>query len=166
MSFSHLSLPMPCLPLLFEQSLHNQIRSLPELGLGSSHMTAVENNCQIKEWNLKDFQNHYLMSHDEFHRIWISAKFAREIFSIAFFQVIVHRIFSKLAQHVSQIFSVVFRVINAINKTASEKLGVGIGVESHCSKSSFFVQKFNYDFLIVDFVWVKNSLIMLWFWTF
>ena len=160
MSFSHLSLPMPCLPLLFEQSLHNQIRSLPELGLGSSHMTAVENNCQIKEWNLKDFQNHYLMSHDEFHRIWISAKFAREIFSIAFFQVIVHRIFSKLAQHVSQIFSVVFRVINAINKTASEKLELELEW-NHTVRNLHFLSK-NSTMIF----WVKNSLIMLWFWTF
>ena len=124
MSFSHLSLPMPCLPLLFEQSLHNQIRSLPELGQGSSHTTAVEKKLSNKAMNGKKGVVIYLMSHDEFHRIGIPAKFTRKIFSIAFLQVVVHRIFSKLAQHVSQIFSVVFRVVDTINKTAPGKIGV------------------------------------------
>ena len=33
------------------------------------------------------------------------------------------------------------------------------GNRTHCSKSSFFVQKFNFDFprKIVEFFWLKNS---------
>ena len=39
---------------------------------------------------------------------------------------------------------------------------------SHCWKSSFFVQKFNFDFprKIVEFFWGKKLVKMLWLWTF
>ena len=38
---------------------------------------------------------------------------------------------------------------------------------SHCSKSSFFVQKFNFDFpRKLSIFWVEKLVKMLWFWTF
>ena len=40
-------------------------------------------------------------------------------------------------------------------------------VKSHCSKSSFFVQKFNFDFTRkLSIFWGEKLMKMLWFWTF
>merc|ERR1711860_182223 len=45
-----------------------------------------------------------------------------------------------------------------------DHVSISCNQDSHCSKSSFFVQKFNFDFTI--FFWVKKLVKLLWFWAF
>ena len=61
------------------------------------------------------FKFAYLVSHDEFHRVGIAAKFTRKIFTITFFKILVHGIFPQLTQHLAQVFTMRLRVIDALN---------------------------------------------------
>ena len=57
----------------------------------------------------------YLVPHDIFDRIRVATKFTWKVFSVTSFEILVHRVFSEIAQHLPKTFSVLFSVVDAVN---------------------------------------------------